>query len=191
MKSFTITLLLSMLTMSLSAQVNFGVSAGPTLSYGITKTDAYDNLKTKVRPGVHAGFFLSPALRKKTTMEVELKYVYYKTFYDVARHTLYLPLSVKYYPISKWSLGLGPDLGFLAGTKVNSFFINRFELGLHASTSYHINDAIAIDFRYMHGLTNVLNFGVTDENGGVIANINHQNRLFELGLKYKISGQSE
>ncbi len=199
MKSIKISLLMGFILFyfvgNIKAQTKVGLLAGPSMSYQavLEKNSTSNKNIENAAPivGFHIGGFMTSNISEKIESELVIKFSQQGAAFDksltksqIYRY-IYAPLSINYYPVKKWSINVGTDLGFLIHTK-RAPKDNIFDLGLHAGTSFNIIDDLSIGVRYMHGFSKVIEGTLTDENGAPDGEFSFRNRLFELSLKYTL-----
>lgn len=114
-------------------------------------------------------------------------------------HYVNIPIMVKFYPISRVSLEMGPQIGFNMGIKeayeyvvgslnfdgesdVNKDALNVFDFGLGFGANVRLIAGLNAGIRYVHGFTNAMK----DINVGNLVNeeVNSKNRTFQIYLGY-------
>jgi hypothetical protein len=182
-----------------SAQVNIGAKAGLNLS--TAKNIATDNNKAKW--GANAGILAQFNIQKKFMIQPEVLYSAkgFKFSTQSGNGTLNfsyisIPILAGFRPSEKFTVLLGPELGFL--TKANSKFegtnndvtenFRKFDLGIDIGIAYTIKNGWGIEFRYNHGFDDLVDVTITDTLGNEIGTDKRgSNRVLQLGLFYKFS----
>ena len=163
MKKIMLSLVLLLLTTIASAQVSFGIKAGPMLSNVITQDiDTISFTKPNQRVSFVAGAFATIGLSDKLNLQPELLYANkgigaFDRRFDRPEgfHYLNLPVMLQYNLWRGLNLGAGPELGILLNRDLS--LVNDFDLGLNLGASYAITDRWVIDIRYNRGLIDISN----------------------------------
>lgn len=102
--------------------------------------------------------------------------------------TILVPVSLKYYPVDKFSLFAGLNFGFVVnavgeinGEKGKIEDVKTLNFGPHFGAEGHITDKFFVEARYNIGLSNLVKTDAST-NGLEI-----KNNFFQIGLGYKFS----
>lgn len=212
MKNKAILLALIFLTTleCVKAQTQLGIKAGVNYVNNVIVNSPDDsNQDNQYRLGYHAGVFGRIMLTNKLFLRPELLFSNkgYKSdgqpdaqpSGEARLHLNYinLPLLVGYEIVDNLTFSLGPELGYLVSAKskfatetidVKNAWDNDFDFGLSTGVNYSISEKLAIEIRYTHGLSSVIdNVMITDENGEPTDhNMKFQNRAFQLSVSYRL-----
>ncbi len=211
MKKFTLIIAAMLLTTATFAQKGFswGAKAGLNLSTITNLKDDFQgapfDVKAPLYPNFYAGAFAEYRFGKLIGLQLEAVYsrqggklkvgpglggafdakITYKLDY------INIPLLVKFYPIEKLSIELGPQFGFVTSAKakidgtiadndidetrnIPADTYDTFDLSLGMGASYRITKMIEVNARYNLGLTKI----ITDSPGDVKA----MNRVLQIGM---------
>ena len=104
-------------THCVSAQIQFGVKAGLNLSDVVINNSFDPNVEPafQVKPGLHAGFFVSTQRDEKFGFAAELLYSSkgVRTFSVINLHYITVPLLLQYHFHPKFFAEVGPEIGYL------------------------------------------------------------------------------
>lgn len=137
-----------------------------------------------IRNGLHIGFVSEIIIDDKFSLQPELLYSaqgFKSELLDSKERFDYvlLPVLIKYYPISKFSIEAGPQVGFLvnATSRNNSGNTdikdqNIVDFGVNLGAGYELNSGIFFQGRYNLGITNVNSAN----------NIKYTNSVFQLSV---------
>lgn len=214
MKKIVIFLLFVFINSNAQENIRFGLKAGLNISkLTISGVDVTPEIKSKA--GFHAGAFLSFKISEKFGLQPEVLYSNqgYKTSfkdsfnqYKVEANINYIaiPIMVKFYPVKKFNIEVGPQISFLLNHKglVNTQSLSDYydpafgnstaeldyeditqsiEFGLNTGVSYQIDKNIIGTARY--------NFGISNVNKKLISPYgedkeNDRNSVFQFSLNY-------
>ena len=208
-KLYTISILLSLISMSAQAQqLQLGVKGGPSLVdvVAVRTPDGFggEDSYYKMRPSYHFGIYGFIDLNSRFYVQAELLYAN-KGFRstdpagseaNIHLHYLTLPVLLNYRISEKVDVGLGGELGYKLSARskfdnnsVDANFIYKrdIDVGLNAGLKYHLSQKIALDVRYIHGLSNI--FGrrgvATDPYGNPSGKgPSFQNRVVQFSVGY-------
>jgi hypothetical protein len=165
-------------------EVKFGVKAGLNLS---SLSGNYLE-QSQIQPGFVLGGFAAVKLSDKFVFQPELLFSFqgsaYRNYYDFGNvqsyeqdnlnlNYLLVPIMAKYYVAKKFSIGVGPQFGFLLTARTNFFSytdagngyvdsnsadvkdqFKTFDFGINVGGGYDFTDKWGIDLRYNFGLNN-------------------------------------
>ncbi len=201
-------------TSNLFSQVDFGVIAGPNFSNVrfIQDSDFNDtgsNESQDYRLGIHAGFLLN--IKINNHFSIESNILYNLKGYDytdqftnengkVSLHYITLPTAMGYQIFPNTTLQLGPEIGYLASSRIkqgninqdaSDFYTKKFNLSALAGINYALTDHLELGIRYLYGITRMNRetfVTITDENGAALGviNLKTKNRAFQLSMRYRI-----
>ncbi len=200
MKKIIFVLLL--IGLPLNAQTkSFGLKGGLNIaSLRASINDMSDASDSKV--GVHVGFYGEFPIANKFSIQPELLYSMNGGNVNedgqkggFALNYLAVPIMFKYYPVSKFSVELGPQFSFLTDSSITfdglsadakELFAN-IDLGIGVGANYHVSDKINLNLRYQMGIFNVASSEyqatVREETGANSFSI--RNNALQFGVGYK------
>jgi len=187
--------LISLVTITMTAQIQIGALGGPGMSrVGIVGDEDVARMLQEQYfvPTFHLGAFTRYPIGKKFQTEIELKFSRQGTKVKFSSSSnsnygsyLYMPISVRYLPIKQIGLEFGADIG-IALQHYYLKSIHPIELGLHTGLAYHINNKLSVGLRYTHALNNLVTIQITDIDGQVTGSAGYQNRLLECTVKHAL-----
>lgn len=217
MKKITLTLL-GLVAFSTSAlaqqEVKFGPKAGVNFA-NITGKDAEDN---KMLIGFHVGAFAEIKFNDKFAIQPEILYsaqgakqegsqtiAGVTSSYEATAKTSYInvPIMAKYYVAPSFAVELGPYVGFLMSSDLESKstigsataedetdmkdFTNSIDFGLGAGVSYNLDNGFFIGARYNLGLTKIGKDSSQTIGGMEISTeaLDTKNAVIQVGVGYK------
>ncbi len=185
---------------SLKAQTTFGVKGGPSLSFM-----SIDDHKSVLL--FHAGafgeiplndkFFLRPELlfSRKGTMQTR-KSDYYL---DFAFSYLCLPAMAGLKATDRLSLLIGPEISYMLDGRMYVYddqvatdaeLFASWDLAIDFGMAYQIAHRLSAEFRYCHGLINVIDIMFTDPIGRPIGSLDEGKNIgLQLSLSYVLSSK--
>lgn len=206
MKKLFLLAFLAFAFLSSNAQkAKFGIKAGVNIANFTGDTGSLGSLSSRM--GFAGGVFAEVNLGSKFTLQPELLYSSQGTKsqmvvnidgtnYDVTTKIkisyINIPIMVKYYPDKKFSLELGPQIGFLTsanadvsvlGSTVGVDVKDTFEsidIGMNVGAGYDFTKNISAGFRYNLGLANIAKTSPGD-------NSKIHNSVISISLAYKFS----
>jgi hypothetical protein len=154
------TSLFTVITATASAQVTFGLKAGPMLTrtyfnVGDTTTGFND-----ARISFVAGAFVGIPLVKKLSLQAEVLYAA-KGDANYDQNYIYLPLMLRYALLPKLNVEAGAEVGYFLGyisTAINNPRFTDFDLGINAGVNYELLDKLCVGLRYNLGVMDVFAF---------------------------------
>lgn len=190
-----------------SAQdVKYGIKGGLNVSNFSGDTDGVD---LKFRLGLNIGVFVEVKLSDKFSIQPEVLYsqqgaklIIAGNFNDGYNITSFkvtdkenlayinVPVMFKYYAIEKFSIEVGPQIGFLVSEKAkikaegrtieesDREYYKKVDFGLNFGAEYDFTENIFVGARYNLGLTNIGTTAPGDDGK------NH-NRVFSLSVGYR------
>ncbi len=161
--------------------VRFGVKGGVNFSkesdnavmvkYDVKSTSSF-------RTAFHLGGVMNMAFNKRLALETDLMYsmqgvndyVYSnisltdKIHFHFTSHYITVPVAIKYYPIDRFYVECGPQLGFLLSKKFGSSSdddeldksfdtseCNVFDFGILGGIGFNVTDNVFVEAKYIHG----------------------------------------
>lgn len=187
MKRSGLFFLLILVTHGLCAQTHFGMKAGLNLS-DVVINNAFDpdvEPAFQMKPGVHAGFFLSVEGSEKFGFVAELLYSGkgVRAFNNINLHYVAFPILLRYHFHEKIFAEVGPEIGYLVSANsrygnLNSTWDNKLDIGLDGGLQYKLGKLLC-GIRFNAGFSSVIrNAGSTP--GG--DRVRYQNRVAQLSL---------
>ena len=193
----TIALFISVITIS-SAQFTIGPKAGLNLSkeyYGEKIVDEDINFN----PGVNAGLFGKYMLNDIFGIQAELLYsqqgfksnislmdydgILISMGYKNLSHYLNIPLVFKYYPLKRFYIEAGPQVGFCFSSNISpsdrgdnapNVDYNAINFSLVGGLGVYLSDRLSLNARYNHGLTHTF------------PDFNYKSRVLQFSLTYDL-----
>jgi opacity protein-like surface antigen len=168
---------------SIQAQgLRFGVKAGANFA-DFSGSDAKD-LSTDMKVGFHIGALVEFKLFENFSIQPEVMYstkgakldnIGEIEVDDVDLNYITVPVLAKFYLISnKLSIDVGPQFSFLLDENIEEQFESKsFDFAALAGLSFHFNDNVFAQLRYVAGLTDI------SENAEI------RNQVFQLSLGYR------
>lgn len=164
--------------------LKYGVKAGLNVS---TFTGDVDDAKSLT--GAQFGVFARFSVLGKLALQPELLYsmqgakndgedgdVKYKNNY------IQIPVMVKFYPIMGLNIQAGPQLGFLASSKIDGEdakdYMKKMDFAFNVGAGYDTSFGLGIDARYSIGLTNVL------DSNEMFDDVKAKNGVFSVAVSY-------
>jgi len=160
MKKIILSLVLLLFTTIASAQVEFGLKAGPMLTrtyfnVGDTSTGFND-----ARVSFVAGAFVGIPLVEKLSLQAEVLYAA-KGDANYDQNYIYLPLMLRYEFMPRLSVEAGAEVGYFLGyisTVINNPMFKDYDVGINAGVNYELLDKLSIGLRYNLGVMDVVAF---------------------------------
>lgn len=195
-------------------EVKFGPKAGVNFA-NITGKDAEDN---KMLIGFHVGAFAEIKFNEKFAIQPEILYsaqgakqegsqtiAGVTSSYEATAKTSYInvPIMAKYYVAPSFAVELGPYVGFLMSSDLESKstvgsvtsedetdmkdFTNSIDFGLGAGVSYNLDNGFFIGARYNLGLTKLGKDSSQTVGGMEISTeaLDTKNAVIQVGVGYK------
>lgn len=108
-----------------------------------------------------------------------------------------LPLLIGYEFFDKMAINVGPELGYLLSAKakydsktidLEEAWDNKFDFGISTGINYHLDENIALEIRYTHGLSSVIkDIMYVNEDGEYLdSDEKFQNRTFQFSVSYRL-----
>lgn len=197
-------------TQKVNAQIQYGLKGG--LNYvnnEIINTPYEINDNSKYRLAYHVGAFAKIELSKKISFKPEL--LFSSKGYEISAienvqpsgdgnlHLNYinLPLLIGYEFFDKMAINVGPELGYLLSAKakydsktidLEEAWDNKFDFGISTGINYHLDENIALEIRYTHGLSSVIkDIMYVNEDGEYLdSDEKFQNRTFQFSVSYRL-----
>ena len=181
------------------SQVTFGVKSGINIA---TTKDIIAFPKNKI--GWYGGGFTIIPVDAKFFLQPEIQYsskgygVNQRNPYNAPNpnyrfNYLCVPILAGYKIDKKTSLLFGPEMGYLMVVRevfpdgdnldVSKSYPPKFDVGLDIGVNYNVIDKIGIDVRYNYGFNTLYAVDATGNGYGIP---NGSNRVFQIGLNYKI-----
>lgn len=165
----------------------------PGFKGGLNVTNV-SNLPGDNRISGHLGFFLHTSIAKDWAFQPEILYSGQgqKYWYNGARHTwalnyIAIPLMFQYYPIHRFYLEAGPQLGILVAARdkgpggYNVDVKNgahKTDAALNLGMGYYVNRTAGVYLRYGIGLSDITPSDQDD--------YRYSNRVLQLGLELRL-----
>ncbi len=206
-KLLIITILIVCFGYLMNAQTNYGIKFGAGLST-IALENVPDQLNDdlyKYRTSFLAGALISHELSDKFELSSELLYELKGTILKgddfteenkLSLHYISLPVLMQYKFFSRFSIEIGPQIGYRfavdleklaesAPFTAEDIFNQAWDFSLNGGLTFYLSKNMLINTRYTHGLAQVSDLKVTDENGTPTVNVRQTNQMFQLSLGYK------
>jgi hypothetical protein len=191
MKRSGLFLLLTFATQCLCAQVMFGIKAGLNLA-DVVINNSYDpdvEPGFQMKPGLHAGFFLSADRDEKIGFAAELLYSNkgVRAFNVINLHYVAVPLLVRYHFHEKLFAEIGPEIGYLISANsrhgnLNSTYDNKLDIGLDAGVQYSVGKLFC-GVRFNAGFSSVIRNASASAMGD---RVRYQNRVAQVFIAIPI-----
>jgi len=188
MKKLALVILSGISFATANAQFQFGAKGGLNFAT-ITGSDAVD---VSTRVNVNLGVYARLPLAEKISLQPELVYSNQGASYNggsIAYNYLNIPVLLRFYAGSGFSIFTGPQVGFLLGAhqKSNGNSINIKDLYNSGDFAWAVGMAykipatrLGIDARYNFGIANIEDRERTRSTGSV------RNSVFQLGVTYTL-----
>ena len=188
-KLFTI-LCASVLTLSVSAQAQFGATAGLNMANVSGDDDMEGDMKMGMHVGVSASFELSDAMTLKTGALYSMKGMQDSEDGETVKFNLSyieIPANLSFAVSDQMSLMAGPYIGLLMGAKVmydgDELFdlkddMRAMDFGINIGAGFAVTEVISINAGYQMGLASL------DEDGDGDA----KNSNIHIGMTYSFGG---
>lgn len=169
-------------------KTQFGVKAGVNFATLAGDSDGASSIV-----GFNVGGFAEIKISEKFSIQPELLYSTQGAEIDSDGETvdfnlsyLNIPIMAKYYVAPKFSLELGPQIGFLTSAKGEAMgvsvdiedFFKSTDFGLNFGAGYDFTDKFSASVRYNLGLSNI-----AEDSGDESV----QNSVFSISLGYKFN----
>ena len=188
MKKIVLPLVLLLFTTIASAQVEFGIKAGPMLTrtyYNVGDTTTGFN---DARVSFVVGAFVSIPLVKKLSLQTEVLYAAKGDgYYD--QNYIYLPLMLRYAFLPKLSVEAGAEVGYFLGyisTVINKPRFKDYDVGINAGVNYEILDQLSVGLRYNLGVMDVIAYQAQIDPDTILAPIG-RNHSLQLTVGYRFN----
>jgi hypothetical protein len=167
-----------------SAQIYFGMKGGLNLSDVVINNSNDPDVEPayQIKPGMHAGFFLSARGEKKIGLAAEILYSDKgtKAINTIHLHYVSIPLLVRYQFGDNFFGEAGPEISYLinANSKhgnLNSTWDNKVDLGLDVGAQYVLGK-VNLGVRFNAGFSSVIRSTGTSPSG---ERISYQNRAVQ------------
>ena len=180
----SLTLIFTSVTITNAQETKFGIKGALNLAT-ITAED------TEIKVGGAFGGFVEIKISDKFAIQPEITYSIQganaksvDAGFDV--NYINIPVMAKFFVTEKFSLELGPQIGFVTSAKARyeklsadaKNFINSTDFGINFGMAFDVSENVNIGFRYNAGLSEVLKNIPDGENAG-------KNSVIQLGLGYK------
>lgn len=178
--------LIVLLCANVSAQTNYGVKAGYNLSMMTWDISGYDNSKFDSYSFFYIGGLAEQHLTEKVALQAEVLYTEIGGKYTeemtkivgnqvistgiakvkIITSQIQLPVSIKYYPTSNFSVSGGLNVAFNINSRVKTDFVTDYlyngktdafrtvNIFPFLGTEYHFTDRLFADARYNFGVFN-------------------------------------
>jgi len=189
-RQFIIALLLPVVS---SAQTNFGLKTGLNLSDIVMTNYVNPDVESdlRIRPGLHAGFFVSGMVSENIGLAAELLYSDQgvKGATNIHLHYVTLPLMIRYPVTDRVTAELGPAPSYLFAAMsrhgdVSGTYNNKLDVSLDGGFELAFSKLL-IGIRYCVGMLSVREPGQTIGSSG-IEKIKYQNRVLQFSIGYKL-----
>jgi len=188
MKKLALVILAGISFATAKAQFQFGAKGGLNFST-ITGSDAGD---VSTRVNVNLGVYARLPLAEKISLQPELVYSNQGASGNsgsIAYNYLKIPILLRYYAGSGFSIFTGPQIGFLMGAHYKSNgnslnvkdLYNSGDFAWAVGLGYKIpSTKLGIDARYNFGIANIEDRDKTRSTGSI------RNNVFQLGVTYTL-----
>jgi hypothetical protein len=148
------TFLSMMFTSQLQAQsTKIGLKGGLNISRFSTE----DEFEPDGRTGFHAGVFMALQSSNNENLFLQLELLFSQQGYDFFKFSyINLPILAKYYPVERFSIHGGIQLGILVDAEFDAQeFFTEVDLGIPFGMEYDITEQLSLGLRYVLGVTNI------------------------------------
>jgi hypothetical protein len=185
-KSHLLILLVTFISINLSAQTYFGFKVGANFANFVGDVE-----NNAIKPSFHVGGVAEIQITDVFSVQPEILFSMQgyqdkdDSLIKYNYHYVNVPLMVKYFVGENVSIDAGPQVGLLLYSKRSNGHedlddlkdaSNSFDYGMNLGASYEMNNGIFMSARYYYGLANVLN---TDDN------LKANNTVIQISLGYK------
>ena len=192
-----------------SAQLSYGVKGGLNIS-DISHSKNFTSFDKKMTTGIFVGAYVEYQFNDFLAIQPELLYSRQgvsskdKSTEDITRKAgirlnyLNLPILVKFYPIERLSIDVGPQIGYALSAKsigrvvnttdgrsvtrtkdrIDKKDYNHFDFGVAMGASYKLMNNFSVFARYYLGVTKINK----KDNGFIISDKNLSNRVIQIGI---------
>ncbi len=166
-------------TVSVSAQTEFGVRSG--FYKNMRETNLFfgnDGLADggNYNEGFYVGAFVGFKLSEKFSIQPEITYASVRNDFD----QIHIPVLGRYRIGKKFSMFLGPDVGFLL---IDNKSFKKINFGITFGASYEIIDKLSIEARCYYALTESLKSGLQAIYAPTDVSTKFNN--YQIGLSYR------
>ncbi|OXG04435.1 outer membrane protein with beta-barrel domain [Flavobacterium araucananum] len=185
--------------------VKYGVKGGLNLSNFFGDVGDF-----KLRAGFNAGVFVEVKLSEKFAIQPEVlysqqgakfkisgsyfdgpNYNFFRTTFKYNLGYVNVPVMFKYYPVKKFAIEAGPQIGFLVSADGKSKtddvtteisikdFYNTIDFGLNLGAGYDLTENISVGARYNFGLANIAKTEAGDK-----SKVHNEVLSFSVGYKF-------
>ncbi|MGC1240453.1 MAG: porin family protein [Chryseosolibacter sp.] len=175
------------------AQTEFGIKAGLNISDIVMTNYVNPDVESglRLKPGLHAGFFVNGTLKERIGLAAELLYSDkgVRANNTIHLHYIALPLLVQYQLREKIFAEIGPELGYMLSARSTlgdegGTYNNKLDLALDAGVRFNTTKMV-FDLRYCVGLFNVKE-PFDGYNPPGVEKVKYQNRVLQLSVGYKL-----
>ncbi len=168
-------------------QVMLGVRSGLNLSDVVINNYNDPDVEPgyDIKPGFHAGVFVTADGESKIGFSAELLYSSkgVRALNVINLHYVAVPLLLRYHLNDKFLAEIGPEIGYLVSANskhgnVNSTWDNKVDVGLDAGLQYLLGK-ITIGARFNAGFTSVIRTTASGPNG---QRVRYLNRVAQLSI---------
>jgi hypothetical protein len=145
-----------------------------------------------IKPGIHAGIFVSTDVHDRFALAAELMYSNkgVKAITNVNLHYIALPLLVQFKPNRKWILEGGPEFDYLFSARsklgdISGIWNNRIDIGLDLGVIYVLGPRTSAGVRYNAGFLSVIKTQRTGGNQSAEP-VRYQNRVLQFSVNFTI-----
>lgn len=199
-------LVLSILTFSIlngfSQTINYGVGAG--LNYNSLVISNFGNEEPKYKLGFQINAVVGYNINDKFGLRIEPGFANRGTILSYSGlpdskiniNYIAIPILLKYSPIDKLSLLLGPEFSYRLTAKstsdgnttdLKSIYDSKIDFGINAGLSYRLIDKLELGLRYNRGfISTISDLRFTDEFGNDKGKASLCNQGFTISLTYMI-----
>ncbi len=176
-------------------QVNYAVKAGMNFSNA-----KFENFESDFALRYHIGFLTSFSLNDHLALLTELQYSqkgwnipddFYNKDVSITLHYVSLPILLHHTWNERFTLGAGTEISYNLGTQrkptIDGWvdFYEPWDIGVLASMSYRIRPSLAVELRYVHGLSVLFKGDLRDPNNVPLGSYKEgKNRIIQVGMVY-------
>ena len=201
-KSLTLIVLTFIFCHGFSQSINYGIGAG--LNYSSLGIDNFESVNPKYKIGFQINAVFGYNISDKIGFRTEPGLVNRGAILSspnlsdskIDINYLTIPVLVRFSPVEKFSILLGPELAYRLIAKsttddntsdINSIYNSKIDFGINAGLLYRVFDKIDLGLRYNRGFISAIkDLRTTDEYGNDKGKVRLFNKGFTFSITYMI-----